>query len=483
MNVAEINRMACMSSFQSAIGTAGAVGGSERDARTAEIGRLKARDNQTNFYHLGFAYLVMAATIAATIALFAAIEHAGLSWLWTLPVTFVAIVLMGASQHQLGGAIHEATHYMLFDDKRLNELASDWLAAFPIYTSTYAFRLHHLAHHQFVNDPERDPNFDQAKDSGHWLDFPIAHIDLLIAIARQLNPVLLVKYIIARARYSALGVDTNPYADTARKGTPWAIRIGVLFAVGMPFVMIPIIALGRYGGYPLGMMVAVASAVLLASAAAVSVYYWRLPDDGYPQSRINPVISHRATALGRIAYLTLLYLALNVGEHVFNAPVWGYYVLLWILPLFTTFPLFMILREWLQHGNADRGRYTNSRIFIVNPFARYAIFPWGMDYHLPHHLFASVPHYKLKALHAFLLKDAEYREKGLVVEGWSRHKAAGHPTIVDVLGPEYTPEGNAAHVDDATLENADLNDAAGIARHAADSRRGISVKGGTQAPT
>ena len=96
MNVAEINRMACMSSFQSAIGTAGAVGGSERDARTAEIGRLKARDNQTNFYHLGFAYLVMAATIAATIALFAAIEHAGLSWLWTLPVTFVAIVLMGA---------------------------------------------------------------------------------------------------------------------------------------------------------------------------------------------------------------------------------------------------------------------------------------------------------------------------------------------------------------------------------------------------
>ena len=57
-----------------------------------------------------------------------------------------------------------------------------------------------------------------------------------------------------------------------------------------------------------------------------------------------------------------------------------------------------------------------------------------MDYHLPHHLFASVPHYKLKDLHNYLLGDPQYAEKGLVVEGWSHHKSAGHPTIVDVLG-------------------------------------------------
>lgn len=448
-----------------------------RKARSGEIQRLKARDNSTNFLHLAFVYLVMATTIAAALLAFSAIAAAGMSWWWNVPVAALSVIIMGASQHQFGGAIHEATHYMLFDDKKLNELASDWLAAFPIYTSTYAFRLHHLAHHQFVNDPERDPNFDQAKDSGHWLDFPIAHIDLLIAIVKQLNPVLLVSYIIARARYSALGVDTNPYADPDRKGTPWAIRVGVLFAVGMPFVLIPIIALGRYGGLPLGTMVSIALAVLVAAAVAVGVYYWRLPEAEFPQSRINPVISHKATALGRIIYLTIVYGALTAGEYLANAPVWGYYLLFWLLPLFTTFPLFMILREWLQHGNADRGRYTNSRIFLVNPFARYAIFPWGMDYHLPHHLFASVPHYKLKQLHAFLLGDPEYAEKGLVVEGWSWRKSAGHPTIVDVLGPAYTPQGNAAHVDDATLENADVNDAAGIARHIADSRRGISVKG------
>ncbi|MBL8565461.1 MAG: fatty acid desaturase [Hyphomicrobiaceae bacterium] len=454
-----------------AVDHAGFTAAPDRATRSDEIRQLKARDNTTNFYYLAFVYLVVATTIALALWSFDAVAAAGLGWWWNIPAAFLAVVAIGASQHQLGGAIHEGTHYMLFDDRRLNELASDWLAAFPIYTSTYAFRLHHLAHHQFVNDPERDPNFDQAKDSGHWLDFPIAHIDLLIAIVKQLNPARLVSYIVARARYSALGVDTNPYADPSRKGTPWAIRVGVLFAVGMPFVLVPIIAAGRYGGLPMGTMTSIALVVLLASALAVAAYYWRLPETSYPQSRINPVISHKSTALGRIGFLTIVYAALTITEYVSGAPVWGYFSLFWILPLFSTFPLFMILREWLQHGNADRGRYTNSRIFLVNPFARYAIFPWGMDYHLPHHLFASVPHYKLKALHRFLLKDPEYAEKGLVVEGWSHKKAAGHPTIVDVLGPEYTPSGNKVHVDDATLENADVNDAAAIARHAAESAR------------
>ena len=76
-----------------------------------------------------------------------------ISWWWTVPSTFVAIVAIGASQHQFGGVIHEGTHYMLFANRKLNELASDWLAAFPILTTTYHYRLHHLAHHQFVNDP------------------------------------------------------------------------------------------------------------------------------------------------------------------------------------------------------------------------------------------------------------------------------------------------------------------------------------------
>jgi fatty acid desaturase len=61
----------------------------------------------------------------------------------------------------------------------------DWFAAFPILTTTYHFRLHHLAHHQFVNDPERDPDISQLHESEHWLDFPITHVEMLWALLKQ----------------------------------------------------------------------------------------------------------------------------------------------------------------------------------------------------------------------------------------------------------------------------------------------------------
>ncbi len=95
-----------------------------------------------------------------------------IAWWWCIPATLAAIVIIGASQHQFGGAVHEGAHHILFANRTLNELVSDWLAALPILTTTYHYRLHHLAHHQFVNDPDRDPDISQLRESDHWLDFP-----------------------------------------------------------------------------------------------------------------------------------------------------------------------------------------------------------------------------------------------------------------------------------------------------------------------
>lgn len=436
----------------------------DRDYR-ALIQSLKQRDNFSNFFYIAKVWLIGIATIAATIWSFHFVADQGLSWWWNIPATVVAVLIMGACQHQLGGIIHEGTHYILFENRKMNELVSDWLGAFPIYTSTYAFRLHHLAHHQFVNDPKRDPNFSQAEDSGHWLDFPIAHIDFLWAIIRQLNPVRLVSYIAARARYSALGVDTNPYADPKSPGSPWVIRWGVLYTVGVPLVQISLLTPALLGYADPGVMTAWALGFLVLATAAIVAYYALSPEEAFAKSRLDPVISHRATGISRIAFMALMYGALTLTFYATGAPAWAYFGLFWLLPLFTTFPLFMILREWVQHGNADRGRYTNSRIFLVNPLVRYAVFPFGMDYHLPHHIMAAVPHYKLKGLHELLLeKDAQYASKAIVVENWSlRRDGQQHPTIVDVLGPEYAMTGNTVFVDDTTLDYADVNDKGAIA--------------------
>lgn len=437
------------------------VGARPRGIRRGDsIRELKRRDNYTNFAHIGFVYLVIATAIGLTIWSYGAVAAAGLGWWWNIPMTLLCIATVGASQHQFGGVIHEGTHFTLFENKFMNEAVSDWLGGFPIYTSTFQYRLHHLAHHQFINDPLRDPDWAQLNESGHDLDFPITHVDMLRELAKQLWLPNLFRYMIVRARYSALGTDNNPYMDRERKGERLPTLAGVIYAVTAPIAAITLIKTG-HGEW--------AFAALAVMTAAVVAYFYFLDEEKLPHAHVETVISHRATNISRIIFMALVYTALTAIEVSGRGPAWSYYGLLWILPLFTAFPLFMIMRQWVQHGNADRGRYTNTRVFLVNPFIRYAVFPFGMDYHLPHHIYASVPHYKLKDLHELLLEDPKYREKGIVVEGYfnSPHGEVPerNPTVIEVLGEKYAPKPDGeVYVDTNTLEYAKVSNAAAIER-------------------
>jgi hypothetical protein len=234
-----------------------------------------------------------------------------------------------------------------------------------------------------------------------------------------------------------------------------------MFAVLVPFAMGYLIRQGMW---------AWTAAVLLVPFAATVAYYVLAPASHFVQSRLNPVISHRTTAISRVTFIALLYGGVALTQFLSGTQAWTYFTLLWILPLFTTFPLFMIVREWVQHGNADRGRLTNSRVFLVDPVSRYLVLPFGMDYHLPHHIFCSVPHYKLPELHQLMLRDPEYAAKGVVVDGWMAHKSE-RPTVVDVLGPAYAMNGNGVHIDENTLELADVNNPDAIKQQIASSLR------------
>jgi len=428
------------------------------------IAELRKLDNTTNVRFIAGTWAVIAITVGLATWCYSAFLAGDIAFWWTVPVTIVAALVIGAAQHQLGGIVHEGTHFLLFKDRQVNELVSDWTAAFAIYTSTHSFRLHHFAHHQFVNDPKRDPNFEQAQESGYWLDFPVEQFELVKGLLRLMSPVSTVRYIIARAKQSAIGTETNPFSKPDHMGDPWAVRAGILFAVVAPIVTTVFVALGWF---------AVAFGFLIASWVVVVTYYYVIPDDHYPQSKIDPVISLRTTSIGRMTFLGIVYFLLTIGEYASGLPVWGWYGLLWILPLFTSFPVYMVLREWVQHGNADRGRYTNSRVFLVDPFSRYAVFPLGMDYHLPHHLFVGVPHYKLKQLHEELLKsNDEYAINCRVVEGWAGEgRGEAHPSIVGVLGPKYAVESGDVHINEETIAGASVNDKRGVAAHVEASRQ------------
>jgi fatty acid desaturase len=135
----------------------------------------------------------------------------------------------------------------------------------------------------------------------------------------------------------------------------------------------------------------------------------------------------------RLCWLMCLETTL-AGAKFVTGTEWGVYVyLLWLLPLFTSFPYYMLLRDLYQHANADDGKLTNSRVIFCNPLLRWAMFIYGQDAHLTHHLYPAVPHYNLMRLHR-LLQDhnQEYREHVVECDGMFFNHS-GKPTMLDVI--------------------------------------------------
>jgi fatty acid desaturase len=405
-----------------------------------QLQSLRRTDNYTNVYYLLRTYVFLALVIGGTLWCY----H-NLSWGWSILITLPAIVLIGAGQHQLTGLAHEASHHILFKNRVLNDLVSDWLCMFPLYSSTQHYRLQHIAHHQFVNDPERDPDISQLQTSGHWLSFPLAAGVFARTLFKQLWIPNLIRYMRIRAKYNAIPTDKNPYLRKGWKPSKVAVRVGIVYMLALVGTLTALVRLEE----PL--LLAVVPAALWLAAMA---FYALIPERLYHQSRVHPVISTRAMSMMRVTYITLVFCGL-AWLSLYVTP-WAalYYGVLWVLPIFTSFSFFMILRQIVQHGNGGRGWLTNTRVFFVNRAVNFAVFPMGQDFHLPHHLFASVPHYRLRALHNALMAYPEYREQALVVEGYflTAKPPPRNPTVVEVLGPDYARRYEEVYIDNDVLE-------------------------------
>jgi fatty acid desaturase len=391
------------------------------------VNSLRRIDNRRNWFYLAREYSFLALVLVPPLLFYHYRSAWGIAWPWTIPVTFVAIVAVGACQHRLTTLGHEASHYMLFRHPLLNELISDWFCMFPMWSDTHQYRLQHLAHHQFPNDAERDPDVTQMQASGHRFRFPMSprHFLWQCVIKQCLWPPGLVRYIRIRARYSAIASGTGPYDARGP-------RSNLLVVVGIGYLLTLAGSLTLAGKLNNPLLLGVFPAAMLA---AILAFYGLVPNRLFRHSLIKPAVSRRWTTIGRITYLTLLFTGLAWLSYWTDEP-WGlYYVLLWIVPIGTSFSFFMIMRQVVQHGNAGQDRLTNTRVFHVGSLIRFAVFPLGMDYHLPHHLYPMVPHYCLRELHRLLLSTAEYRQEAMVVEGYffPAQVPRSHPTVVDLM--------------------------------------------------
>ena len=397
-----------------------------------QVSLLRHTDNLAGWYYVAREYLFLALVIGAAIAFYDYREAAELSWLWAIPVTVLAIILVGAGQQRVATLTHEAAHYMLFHNRLLNEFVSEWFCMFPIFGTTHSYRVQHLGHHQYPNDPERDPDWVQMLRSGHRFEFPMTRAQFLwhCVLKQILMPLYPLRYALVRASYVVDKGFNTPYRMN-RHQSKILTRVTALFILALIGSLTTAVWFEDY------LLLALAPAVILGAGSA---FFSFAPEVWFEDYFIKSDLPIRWQKGLRLTFNTLVLTTVAFLTMWTGKSCWLYYFVLWLMPLGSSFAFFMILRQIVQHGNADTERFTNKRIFLVNWLISWAVFPLGNDYHLPHHLFPMVPHYNLKQLHSVLLKTQEYRSQATVVEGYflAPHNPPEHPTVVDVMtsGPQ-----------------------------------------------
>jgi fatty acid desaturase len=100
---------------------------------------------------------------------------------WPNPLTIVAALLViGARQLGFAVLMHEAAHFSLFSDKRVNDFVASWLCAYPVWSDLYAYRRYHMAHHARTWTAE-DPDLSLATP------FPVSRDSLWRKVWRDLS--------------------------------------------------------------------------------------------------------------------------------------------------------------------------------------------------------------------------------------------------------------------------------------------------------
>lgn len=94
------------------------------------------------------------------------------------PFTYLlAVIIIGARMHALAILMHDATHYRFLKNRKWNDLLTNLLTMYPIFTSIEQYRQNHLRHHRHLNT-EHDPDW-VAKLGKRAFRFPKTKLEFL----------------------------------------------------------------------------------------------------------------------------------------------------------------------------------------------------------------------------------------------------------------------------------------------------------------
>ncbi|TNE57967.1 MAG: fatty acid desaturase [Alphaproteobacteria bacterium] len=128
---------------------------------------------------------------------------------WPNPLTFIAaLMVIGGRQLGLAILMHDGAHGILFKTRKINDVVSQWLCAFPVFSETWSYRNYHLKHHRFTQT-EKDPDLSLSAP------FPITKESLRRKIIRDLTGQTALKQRRAQLR-AALGRPDWPFEKRAK---------------------------------------------------------------------------------------------------------------------------------------------------------------------------------------------------------------------------------------------------------------------------
>jgi fatty acid desaturase len=242
---------------------------------------------------------------------------------WPNPfLILISIIIIGTRQHALFVIAHDAAHYLLYQDRKVNDAVGRACATVQ-GLSMCTYRVIHRLHHNNLYG-ELDP--DTALHGG----YPRGRSYLIKKLLKDLTGVTAWKtYAYFLGGAPGLNTQTNvalrPLDDTSRK----------------------------------------------------------LKDEA--RSDRNTVI---------VVHVALLALFAWSGYLI-------QYLVLWILPLVTVVQAILRLRAIAEHGATTdfSSPLTAARTNVAPAWLAWLIFPHHVNYHIEHHLYASVPHYNLPELH------------------------------------------------------------------------------------
>jgi fatty acid desaturase len=260
---------------------------------------------------------------------------------WPNPLVLVpAVIIIGTRQHALFVIAHDAAHYLLFDDRKIN----DWVGracATVQGLSMCTYRVIHRLHHNNLYG-ELDP--DTALHGG----YPRGKTYLVKKLLKDLGGLTAWKtyaYFLggAPALNTATNVALRPLDDTSQKLRAEARR-------------------------------------------------------------------DRDWVIG--FHIALLVFMAATGHFV-------QYLVLWVLPLVTVVQAILRLRAIAEHGATTdfSSPLTAARTNLAPAWLRWLIFPHNVNYHIEHHLYASVPQHNLAALHREMVARGMLRDADVVSFG------------------------------------------------------------------